>query len=81
MGQFRIEITAVGGHGCQREVKDGGVVYGCRQMDCPDCQARDFVKQLKTRGCSVEAATLTHWPSLPSEIKDDLVSGRRTGSF
>jgi hypothetical protein len=81
MGQYRIEITAVGVHGCMREVPSGGTVLGCRQMDCPDCQAREFVRQLQRTGSSIESATLTHWPGQEAEVRDDLRTGTRTGSF
>lgn len=81
MGQYKVEVVAVGGHGCQREVKDGGEVYGCRRMDCPDCIAREFVEELKRRGNSVESATLTHWPGQSGQVQDDLLTKKRTGSF
>lgn len=81
MGQFNVSVTAVGGHGCQREVKDGGQVYGCGQMSCPDCIAREFVETLKRRGANVEEAKLTHWPGTPTEVVDDLLTRKRTGSF
>lgn len=81
MGNFRIVIEAVGGHGCQREVKDGGEVYGCRRMGCPDCETRRFVEELKRSQSSVDKATLTHWPGQPGEVVDDLVSRKRSGSF
>lgn len=81
MGTFLIEVKAVGGHGCQREIKDGSEVRGCQRMDCPDCITREFVKKLKDKGSSVEVATLTHWPGTPQEVKDDLLTGIRKGSF
>lgn len=81
MGQYQIEIIAVGTHGCSRQTKDGDPVYGCRHMDCPDCQAREFIRQLISRGSSVEAATFTHWPGQSSEVKDDLVTTKRSGNF
>ena len=81
MGNYRVEVNAVGGHGCQREVKDGGTVYGCGRRDCPDCTAREFVAELKRRGNSVSSATLTHWPGEPSEVQDNLLTGIRKGSF
>lgn len=80
MGNFRIEIDAVGGHGCQREVKDGGTVTGCGQPGCPDCNARSFVADFKKRN-DIKSATLTHWPGEAGEVKDDLLTGKRTGSF
>jgi hypothetical protein len=81
MGQFRIEITAVGGHGCQREVKDGGEVFGCGNTSyCPDCITRRFVEDLKAK-MIVEAATFTHWPGTSTEVVDDLVTKIRKGNF
>ena len=70
MGQYKIEITAVGGHGCQRELKDGETVYGCGRMDCPDCITAKFVADLARAQNNIESATLTHWPGSPSEVVD-----------
>lgn len=81
MGMYRIEIEATGGHGCQREVKDGGEVYGCGHRNCPDCAARAFVEELKRQGSQVEKATLTHWPGEPGQVVDDLLTRKRSGSF
>jgi len=81
MGNYIIEIEAVGGHGCERHVKDGGTNHGCHQFGCPDCETRAFVKHLKAQGNSIQSATFTHWPGQPSEVKDDLLTGIRTGSF
>lgn len=81
MGQYRVEVTAVGGHGCQREVKDGGSVEGCGLLSCPDCAARRFIHDLQGSGQSIESATLTHWPGTDTEVVDDLLSGVRKGSF
>lgn len=94
MGDYRIVIDAIGGHGCSREIKDGFQVYGCRRMSCPDCQAREFVAQLKWSGENVVAARFEHWPaqqlkqdgtlgdrgSPPGPI-EDLLTGIRKGSF
>ena len=90
MGDFRIIVDAVGGHGCQREVKDGGAVKDdCGQPSCPDCAARGFITKLKAQGCSVAAAKLYHWPQIMADGLlrerggpiDDLLSGKRSGSF
>jgi hypothetical protein len=81
MGQFKVEVVAVGGHGCQRERKDGDTVYGCQRMDCPDCIAREFVAKLQSRGASVESAKLTHWPGSAAEVQDDLLTRKRKGAF
>jgi hypothetical protein len=81
MGMFRVSVQAVGGHGCQRDLKDGQEVAGCGQPTCPDCIARGFVDELKRTGTSVEKATLTHWPDTPSQVVDDLLTKVRSGSF
>jgi hypothetical protein len=81
MGQFKIEVTATGGHGCQRELKDSSIVGQCDSPICPDCIARRFVEQLKGTGALVEMARLTHWPGTDSEVIDNLLSGLRKGSF
>ena len=80
MGNFRIEIEAVGGHGCSRNFKDGEKVFGCRRMDCPDCLTREFVEKLNSK-MSVSSATFTHWPGQPVQVVDDLLTGIRKGSF
>ena len=81
MGQFRVTITAVGGHGCGREVKDGGRLQPCNRIGCPDCETRQFVKRLKEQGSNVESALLQHWPGQANEVVDDLLAGTRKGSF
>ena len=90
MGTFRVEVQAVGGHGCQRELRDGAVVAGCGQPGCPDCITREYVAKLKASGASFWESTdpnntgyarLTHWPGQTSEVKDDLLTGVRSGSF
>jgi len=81
MGTFNINITAVGGHGCQREIKDGGEVYGCQSMNCPDCLAREFIAHMQAKGVNVEEGKLTHWPSQEDQVVDDLLTRKRSGSF
>ena len=81
MGDFHVDVLATGGHGCQREVKDGGTVFGCQQMGCPDCIVREFIETLKRKGCSVKVAKLTHWPGERGQVQDDLLTLKRTGSF
>jgi hypothetical protein len=81
MGQFKIEIVAVGGHGCQREVKDGGQVFGCGYNRCPDCTVRELVAKLLRDGNQVESATITHWPGQESQVVDNLLTKHRKGSF
>lgn len=92
MGTFRIEIQGVGGHGCSREVKSGQKVEGCKQPGCPDCMARDFVKQLADKGMLSQCGTtnepgaptyakLIHWPYGHGTVTDDLLTGVRSGDF
>lgn len=81
MGQFRIEITATGNHGCERAIKDGGTTYGCGRIACPDCSARELVAKLIRDGAFEVSATLTHWPGTPNQVIDDLVTQIRKGSF
>lgn len=80
MGTFRVEIEAVGGHGCEREKKDGETVYGCGWQSCPDCRIREFVADLQRR-YSVNSAVLIHWPGQPGEVQDNLLTRVRKGSF
>ena len=82
MGQFRVEVTAVGGHGCQRQVKDGEQLQQfCGSPSCPDCEAREFVRRFKRLGCMLEKAELLHWPNTSTEVVDDLLTGKRKGNF
>jgi hypothetical protein len=51
MGAFNINITGVGGHGCERKAKPGEKLYGrCGRFSCPDCVAFDFVQTLRQKG-------------------------------
>lgn len=81
MGNFVIDVEAVGGHGCQRDKKDGEEVPGCGHTNCPDCAARRFVAELRRQGNSLVRAKITHWPGQPGSVEDDLLSGKRKGSF
>jgi|HubBroStandDraft_6_1064221.scaffolds.fasta_scaffold00062_42 hypothetical protein len=81
MGQFVVHVDAIGNHGCQRDRKDGETVVGCDQSQCTDCITREYVRRLKRGGTMMTAATITHWPGSDSEVRDDLLSGKRSGSF
>jgi hypothetical protein len=81
MGDFRLEVNATGGHGCQREVKTGQEVTGCGRTDCPDCLAREFVAKLRAAGNSIKDALLIHWPNGTGTVVDNLVSKQRSGNF
>lgn len=81
MGEFQVTVTAVGGHGCQRELGDGEHVVGCERPNCPDCITREFVRRLKRSGATVSEATLLHWPREVGQVRDDLLTGARRGTF
>jgi hypothetical protein len=77
MGNFKIEIEAVGGHGSDRTAKQGDAL---NIKDGPDKLAQDFVNQLAGNS-SIVSATLTHWPE-STPIVDDLKNGVRAfGDF
>lgn len=81
MGDFRIEVNATGGHGCQREKGNKSKIERCGDSNCPDCLARTFVEMLKTRGVLVKDALLIHWPNSSPIIVDNLNDGTRYGDF
>lgn len=85
MGDFRIVIDAVGGHGQDRDKKDGeDVDFG---INTPEAFAREFIGKLERSGVTVTEAKIIHWPkdNYPergeAEVTDDLVTGRRYGNF
>jgi|SRR5882757_1082770 len=80
MGNFKIEIEAVGGHGTDRTAKAGELLTLTNDPagsgGDPDSMAKAFVDMLSTKGCSIVSATLTHWPdTMP--IVDDLKACKR----
>lgn len=87
MGDFVVRVHAVGGHGCQRDKKHGDAVEGCGSPQCPDCITREYVAKLKATGCDVKNASLSHWPAELAgydpmgEVRDDLLTKKRRGSF
>ena len=84
MGQFRVEVTAVGGHGCQRQVREGEQLQQfCGSPTCPDCEAREFVRKLKRLGVMVEKGVIIHWPGSTTEVQDEIfpANKRAKGNF
>lgn len=82
MGNFRIVIDAVGGHGVDREVKDGETVnHFAEGMQTPDALAKQMVNYLKANGIEPDSAKLIHWPEQTDEVTDDLLTGVRKGNF
>jgi hypothetical protein len=86
MGTSTITIRITGNHGCQREVRNGGDLRPtCERgaecaRGCVDAIAREFVERLRSAGM-VEEANLLHWPNSSPRIVDDLLNGKRYGSF
>lgn len=97
MGNFRIVIDAVGGHGQDRSKKDGEVVdFNIDSVDSPEAIAQRAVTELREKGTNVLSAKVYHWPAdtvyqgepvIPISndgvpcITDDLFTGFRKGSF
>lgn len=87
MGSYRIVIEAVGGHGEQREVEDGGTLdLNALPSQAPESAAREAVLRLQQSGATVSKATIEHWPADLTGNDDggpvdDLLTGKRTGSF
>lgn len=81
MGNFKIEIEAVGGHGIQREVKQGEIIpYDTAHPNEPDVLAKRFVEEFG-KSNSIVSAKLTHWPDT-TPIIDNLLTGvREHGDF
>lgn len=60
MGAFNINITGVGGHGCERTAKAGEPLYKrCGRFTCPDCMAYELVQRMKQAGMVREGDTAT----------------------
>lgn len=79
MGNYRIIINAVGGHGQDRGKGHGETVDFGEQS--PEAIIKRAVEELQATGNSVTEATVHHWPGSGSEVVDNLLTGRRTGSF
>jgi hypothetical protein len=60
MGAFNINITGVGGHGCERKAKPGEKLWArCGKFTCPDCMAYEFVQRMKQAGILREGDVAT----------------------
>ena len=71
MGDFRVELQGAGGHGCQREIGDGGEVVGCGSMSCPDCITARYVADMARAGFPIAHARFVHWPGEKQEVVDE----------
>lgn len=70
MGDFRVTVDAVGGHGCQRDVPEGGTVVGCGGSTCPDCITARYIAEMSKAGVHVKNAKIQHWPDTTGEVID-----------
>lgn len=76
MGAFNINITGVGGHGCERKAKPGDKLHHrCGRFTCPDCLAYDFVQRMRQAGMVREGDTATgqevqHSAACPGTLDD-----------
>lgn len=68
MGSFILKLQAVGGHGCQREIKipEGQTeveIPRCAFRTCPDCRGIEALEDLlRHTGSSFEKGEIIHWP-------------------
>jgi hypothetical protein len=82
VGNYRIVINAVGGHGQDRGKGHGeNVDFAADNENAPEAIMLRAVEALKATGNSVTEATVHHWPGTGSEVVDNLLTGRRCGSF
>ncbi len=64
MGDFRMTIEAQGGHGCDRQAKEGEqLMSSCGREGCPDCMFARFVSEMQRAGMRPYRATFQHWPA------------------
>lgn len=82
MGNFKIEIEAVGGHGSLRDTRRGEMLDYNKALERePDKMAFDFVNQLASSGCSIVSAKLVHWPDTTPIVDDLKTAMRQHGDF
>jgi hypothetical protein len=82
MGTFKIVVEAVGGHGVDREAKNGEVVNFYKEGNStPDAIAKTLIERMIWQGFDIKIAKLIHWPGDDSEVSDDLQTGVRSGNF
>lgn len=80
MGNWRLTLSGVGDHGANRSTSHGETVTDRSDARVDEICQR-FVQELKEAGGTVNEATLHHWPGTSSEVVDNLLTGKRLGSF
>lgn len=82
MGDFRIIIHAVGGHGQDRGKGNGEFVdFEADNPNAPEAIVKRAVEELKATGNRVVEATVHHWPNSDHQVLDNLLTGERLGNF
>ncbi len=93
MGDFRIVIETVGGHGQDRAKKDGEVVDFGSELYSPEAFFKRAIEEAISIGIisSDTKAYVIHWPidnhggqlanGRSQQIVDNLLTGKRTGNF
>lgn len=82
MGNYRVVINAVGGHGQDRDAGNGDIVdFQAGGDNSPEAIVLRCVEELKSKGNSVTEATVHHWPGTAAEVLDNLLTGHRKGDF
>ena len=71
MGDYRIELDLTGGHGCNREAKEGEAVTGCGRIGCPDCETKAFIAKLCSTGSSFRGGRFINWPGQDANKRPD----------
>lgn len=86
MGNYRVTINAVGGHGQDRNNQTGKDIdfTGPRPagtQPTPEEIIIEAVEKLKATGNSVQEVTVHHWPGQEGEVVDNLLTKTRKGNF
>jgi hypothetical protein len=89
VSKFEVLLEGERGQACRTEAGDGEVLKQCGNPRCVDCALRAAVAGLKARGATIDRAVLIHAAagdkSVESEpaadVIDDLLTGKRTGTF
>lgn len=85
MGNYRVIINAVGGHGQDRANKTGENIDftdgRSEGTPTPESIILEAVEKLKANSNSVSEVTVHHWPGTQSEVLDNLLTNTRKGNF
>lgn len=85
MGDFRVIIDAIGGHGQDRDKKDGEKVdfthegNGHHSTQTPEAIAQTLVLAMRGAGINIQGAKVIHWPADNYPKTDEDPNGREAG--